>query len=251
MKIIKVPYSKNVQSILDSIIIAIAVCGIFFMILAIIKLDWKAFLIGGIIGIPTSIFTWKTMTLQILIWTKDFISIKIINEINDKGFTLNQNQKKINIQWEDVQNIELENEKNLLVKLSKRKEIRIDDEYFRWYSLLKNIPKSKLKSSKIPQFLEKTFNNLETCKVCGIIAFNRKKCLSCRSNCFNQELKKEFESEVEYLKSEQLELFCIDDKNGKVKFYEDENDGFERDENWKPIVTEKEVIEFSKINYWD
>jgi len=71
MKIIYVPYSKKVQSIIDSIITTLAVFGITIMILAFFRLDWKAILIGGIIAIPASILIWKTMTLQILIWTKD------------------------------------------------------------------------------------------------------------------------------------------------------------------------------------
>jgi len=251
MKIIRVPYSKNVQSILDSIITTIAVCGIVFMILAIIKLDWKAFLIGGIITIPTSIYTWRTMTLQILIWTKDFIQIKIIQDVNDMGFTLYHNEKETKIHWEDIRNIELKDDNFILVRLKNGKEIKIDNEYSRWYSLLKKIPSSKLESKKIPYFLERVFSNLETCKICGSIAMNKKKCLSCGSDCFNNELKEEFKNEIDYIKSEQLELFCTDDKDEKVEFYENEKDGFERDKNWKPIVSEKEVIEFSKINYWD
>ena len=222
-----------------------------FMILAIFKLDWKAFLIGGIITIPTSIFTWKTMTLQILIWTKDFISIKIIKDVNSRGFTLHQNEKETKIYWEDIRNIELQDDKVISVRLQNGKEIKIDNKYFRWYSLLKKIPSSKLESDKIPDFLEKTFSKLETCKICGSIAMNKKKCLSCDSNSFNNELKEEFKNEIDYIKSEQLELFYTNDKDEKVEFYGDEKDGFEKDENWKPIVTEKEVIEFSKINYWE
>lgn len=251
MKIIKVPYSKNVQSILDSILTILVVCGIVFMILAIFKLDWKAFLIGGVIGMPPLLFIWKKMTLQIVIWTKDFINIKVINDINDRGFTLNHNQKKTKIYWKDIQNIELEDDRVILVRLLNGKEIKIDDEYSRWYSFLKKIPNPKLKTTQIPEFLETTFSNLKTCKVCGSIAMNSEKCLSCGTNCFNHELKKEFKNEIDYVKSEQLELFCTDDKHEKIDFYEEEKDGFERDKNWNPIVTEKEVIEYSRTNYWD
>jgi len=221
------------------------------MILAVLKLDWRAFLIGGVIGVPTSIFAWKTMTLQILIWTKDFINLKVINDVSAKGFTLKDFQKERKINWDDIKNVELQNEQVISVRLLNGKEIKIDNEYFRWYSLLKNIPASKLKSTIIPDFLERTFKNLKTCKVCGSIAMNSQKCLSCRSEIYDQELKEESKTEIDYIKSEQLELFCTTSKHEKVDFYEEEKDGFERDKSWKPIISEEEVIEYSKKNCWE
>jgi len=251
MKIIRVPYNRSIQSILDSLLTGVAVSGVVFMVLAIFKLDWKAFIIGSLIAIPPSVFLWKTMTLQILIWTTDFASIKVINDINELGFTLSNNKKHSRILWENIQEIELANNNNLLVKLKGRKEVKIGDKYFRWYSLLQNIPNSKLQSSKIPDFLKRTFENLKTCKVCGSIAVLNQECLSCRSITYNQDLEKEFTNEIDYIKSEQLELFMTNDKNEKVEFYQGEKDGFERDKNWIPIVTEKEVIEYSRENLWE
>lgn len=249
MRIIHVPYSNKVQSIIDTLISSVAACGFTFMGLAIFNLDCKLFLIGGLIAIPLSVFLWKMMTLQILFWTNDFITIKVINEINDQGFQLSENKKKTIFHWADIQSVSLEDEKCILIKFINKKELRIDNTYYPWYLLLQKIPSSKLESLQISHFLEKTFSNLKTCKVCGSIALKNETCLSCGSETFNQSHKEEFENEIAYNRSEQLELFSTIGKNENVDFYEDENDGFRRDITWKPIVTEKEVLKYSEP-YW-
>lgn len=251
MKIIKVPYTRKVQSKLDIVIQLFALSGIALMIVSIFNLDWITFLVGVIIGIPTSFFLWKTMTLQLLIWTTDFVSIKGVTDIDEKGFILNNNKESTRVLWSEVKYFRLDLEENLVVEQINGKQIKIDQKYNNWYLLLKQIPSSKQEDLKIPELIRKTFNNLKTCQVCGSIALQKEKCLSCSARVFNNELKEEFKSEMEYIKFEQLELFCTDDKYEKVNFYLDEKDGFEIDENWNPIVSEKEVLEFSKENCWD
>ena len=56
------------------------------------------------------------------------------------------------------------------------------------------------------------------------------------------------------MKEEQLDWFSAMDKEKKVDFYFQEkadDNVFELDKNWKPIVTEEEVIAYSKENCWD
>lgn len=249
MKVIKVPYSNRTQSFLETMLTILVVCGITFMIVAIFKLDWKVFLIMAMITFSIGMLLWKIMTLQILILTRDFIEIKIITDIDDYGFTLYHNQRERRVYWKKVSSIHLKKNRILLIRLKSLKEIKIDHEYYRWYALLKKISNSKLKTTEISEFLEKTFRNLSTCKVCGSIAANHTKCLSCGSDCFNDKLGEEFENETAYIKSEQLELFCTMEREEKIDFHEEAKDGFEKDKNWKPIVTNEEVIEYSKTNY--
>lgn len=251
MKIINVPYSRNVQSVVDIVILAFAMSGIIIMILSIFQLDWKTFLVSSLITIPTSVFLWKEMTLQILIWTKDFISINSISDIDSKGFTINNNQKSLRLDWDEIKYFKLDQNSNLLIEQNKGKQIKIEKDYFFWYALLQKTPSSKLINSQIPDYLNRIFEDLKTCPVCGKIALGQEKCLSCKSLTFNNELKEEFANEYEYIKDEQLELFCTDDKHEIVNFYLDDDDGFEIDKRWKPIISEKDVIEYSKENYWD
>jgi len=250
MKVINVPYSKEVQSYVDTLAMALAVFGFYLAFIAVFALDWKAFLIGVAITLPISIYVWKTMTGQIVVLGNNYINIRLVNDINDSGFTLVHNQKKRRIQWKNVSSIHLINNKVLLVRLKNFKEIKIENNYGRWYALLKEISNSNIERRGVDEFLKKTFNNLFTCKVCGMVALNKEKCLSCRSSRFNIKLEQEFENEIEYIKSEQLELFCTVEEDEKVDFYEEQNDGFVRDKNWKPMVSKEEVKEFSKAHYW-
>jgi len=251
MRIIKVPYSKNIQTIIDNVVSLLAITGITLIIFSIFKLDWEAFLVGVSITIPTSFYLWKVMTFQVFIWTRDFIIIKGIRNLDSSGFTIYGNLKSSRLNWNRVKKVSLDNDCNLLIDQNGGKQIKIDQEFSHWYYLLKNIPKAKLKDSQISDFLEEVFKDLTTCKICGSIAFHKEKCLSCKSVSFNEQMKEEFSDEFEYIKSEQLELFCTEDKFEEVNFYLEEDDGFQLDKNWSPIITKKEVIEYSKKNIWD
>lgn len=55
----------------------------------------------------------------------------------------------------------------------------------------------------------------------------------------------------DYLKENQLELFAILDRDNKFEGFYEETDGFEMDKNWKPLITETELFEYSKNEYWN
>ncbi|PWJ43194.1 hypothetical protein [Sediminitomix flava] len=252
MKTIKVPYSNSFQSnIIIPLLISLPFCGLLIMIFAITNKNWIDFLIGSLVGIPPAIILWKIMTLQLLILTKDLLNHQQISNINDHGFSLMNNEKENRIYWSDILDIELEKENLVCIRFLNRKKVEINNEYSGWYLFLKKIPSSKLKSSKIPDFLEWTYSNLESCQVCGSISMNDQKCLSCHTERFNHDLEDEFETEAEYLRYQQLELFCTYEESEEVDFHEIDNDGFEKDTNWRPLVSEKEVIEYSREHYWD
>ena len=250
MKIIKVPYKNYIQSILNSLIIIVIIGGVTFMALSFYKKDWKVFMTSTLITIPTSILFWKLMTLEILIWTLDFIEIKIISNINSDGFTIEKNQKKNRIIWDEIKEVSLSTKKNLLIKFTNGKQTNISAEYSCWYLLIQNIPSTKLKDSGIPEYIDQMFKNLKTCKICGAIAVKSKKCLSCSSMKYNDELRIEFLDELEYIKSEQLELFSTDNEFEEIDYFLNEKDGFKRSSKWEPIVTEREIIEYSREYYW-
>lgn len=249
MKIIKVPYNKKIQSIFDTIILVIGYGGLTLIILSILELDWVLFLIGILVTFPASWFLWKTMTMQILIWTKDFIEIRGIIKIDGRGFSIRFNDNVTRLTFKEIHYFKLDTNNNLVIKPQRGNSITIEKEYFNWYALLKKLPSSKLLDNQIPEFLNKTYKNLTTCKICGKIALSENECLSCRSDSFSKKSKADYLTELEYIKEEQLELFCTDDEFEKVNLFLNEDDGFELDKTWKPIVTEQEVTEFSKKNY--
>lgn len=261
MKIIKVPYGKKVQKVISFGIVTLALCGFCMMLISIMKLDWFRFFLGAVIAVPTSVFLWKIMTFKIVIQTKeyDFDRVKFITDVNEQGFVLKYatignieitEDKEIGVQWLDVVDIDLEEGNRLIVNLSSKEQISIDRTYTGWYSLVKQIPKSKFKTPSMAEVIHQMFDVLNFCKICGDKAVDSEKCLSCSNRVFDDEIQMIFESESDYIKAEQLEWFSTSGEDECVIFYESGANVFKRDENWTPMVTEEEVIEYSRVNNW-
>ena len=101
-------------------------------------------------------------------------------------------------------------------------------------------------------FVENLFKNLKTCPFCGLIAFYNGECLSCFCDLHLYEVLKEDYSGIEdYIQDEQLEIFATYDKNEKFNDFKIKDLLFEQDENWKPLVTKQQVLQYSKENCWD
>lgn len=259
MKQIYVPYSKGVQSVISFCVVVLALVGFCMMLFSAVELDWLRFFWGAVFAVPTSVFLWKTMTFQIVIVTNEFNNIKFITDVNQLGFVIKymtigniamKEKKEMVVQWLDVVDIDLEDENRLVIRLISKEPITIDYTCIGWYSLIKQIPKSKFKTPSLEQVINQLFADLNFCKICGHKAVNAKKCLSCSNCCFNEEVQMVFEQENDYIKAEQLEWFSTNGEDEFVNFYESETNVFERNNKWKPMVTKEEVIEYSRVNNW-
>lgn len=88
---------------------------------------------------------------------------------------------------------------------------------------------------------------LETCAVCGYksLTTEDKFCGECLVELTMEEMKKDgYSSMKEFLKVEQLIFFSPDSLVEHINFYEPKvsTDGYEKDFNWKPIVSEDSVL---------
>lgn len=86
---------------------------------------------------------------------------------------------------------------------------------------------------------------LETCEICGYKAIDttKKRCKYCGSLTWDEQKKIHgYDDEQQWLKEEQLFWFALDSLTEKVDFYKPTVDeGFVKDKNWRPLVTEKEI----------
>ncbi len=86
---------------------------------------------------------------------------------------------------------------------------------------------------------------LQTCEICGYkaIGTTKKQCEYCGSFPWDEQKKiKGYDDKQEWLKEEQLFWFEPDSLTGKIDFYNPTIDeGFEKDKNWRPLVTEQEI----------
>lgn len=156
-----------------------------------------------------------------------------------KGFIIefNDDRETIKANWNDFDDIKLSNENVSIIKNKKIVHI-IDDSYLGWYQFIQDVPIGFDSYDYI--FVEQFFNNLKGCQICGLLALKNDKCLACGSEVWNKNLLELFNSEVEYIKEEQLDMFepCEDDP---ILLNNDPESGFKSDPNWIKVVTELEL----------
>lgn len=172
-----------------------------------------------------------------------------IDNITKAGFDLYKSNEKLNINWNDVISIYLDKNKTKLITDLKNKKIQIPKNSINWYKLIRSIP-AKYTDFDF-DYVDKLFNSLTTCEICGAIANKDNECLSCGSESFDYKKHSEFKTKIDYIKKNQLELFAILDRDDKFEGFYEATDGFEIDKNWRPLITETELIEYSKNEYWN
>ena len=170
-------------------------------------------------------------------------------ELTDNiGFRIAKGNSHKQYYWRDIHWIQFEKEKFRLI-IKDKKTLVIDLQTQNLYMLLKNIPLGYKDFDY--SYINSFFSNLKTCKVCGAIAVNESECLSCGCMTWNSELEKEYASYDEYVKENQLDIFSTMDQNEKFSDFKINDINFEFDPDWSPLVTKKEVLEYSKMEYWE
>lgn len=181
---------------------------------------------------------------------KQFISLpQIIYNITETGFDLSKNNKKQTIKWNDIKTVYLDKSKTKLIIALEKKKIQIPENSINWYMLIRSIP-AKFTDFDFDHF-NKLFDSLTVCEICGAIAKKNNECLCCGDESFDFKKHTGFKTQNDYIKHSQLELFAILDKGDKFEGFYEATDGFEIDKNWKPLITEAELIEYSKNKYWN
>ena len=91
---------------------------------------------------------------------------------------------------------------------------------------------------------------MTTCNICGSIAIDKNTCLDCGNSIYDNNIHLDYKGEEDYLKTEQLELFATMNKDEKFDGFYSDSSNFKIDSDWTPLITEKELIEYSKREYW-
>jgi hypothetical protein len=172
-----------------------------------------------------------------------------IDNITKTGIDIYKSNKKQTIKWNDVISVYLDKNKTKLIITLKNEKIQIPKNSINWYKLIRSIP-DKYADFDF-DYVDKLFNSLTTCEICGAIANRDNECLSCGSESFDYKKHPEFKTKNDYIKEKQLELFAILDRDDKFEGFCEATDGFEIDKNWIPLITETELFEYSKNEYWN
>lgn len=254
MKIIKVPYNSKIHSILELLEMPILVLIFSVSSTLFIEGNWGISFVFLIFALVLAWFLWEKWHLRIVICHEGYVLgfLNIVN-LTESGFEVIKCEKAFRYDWKDIKEVKLESkpeEHRLVFTFYTNKRLVLTDYFINWYLLIQHIPEEKMLDNHINEFVIELFKSLATCKVCGKIAFHNKKCLSCEVEELSPEELSEYRNKEEYIRLEQLSLFGTEDENEAVNFRIYDGDGFSFDENWKPLVTENEVIAYSKAHYW-
>jgi hypothetical protein len=181
-----------------------------------------------------------------------------LSEINDEYFTIgeisfNEEMESVfsdkEILWTDVKSIQFSKSKDdVNIHLNNGEHFHLPSDTSGLVSLFKNMPESVSNSDQ--EYVNKIYTELKSCKVCGNIAVWQNQCNVCHSD--QDDVKDNNPAiELENIKEEQLQLFATYEENESIdwEFHIDPN--FNRDPNWKLLVTEKEILAFSRENTWN
>ena len=219
-----------------------------------------------IIIVVVGLFTAKLILSKFIEWRLRKAAESAITERKSKpligvekkdnfSIFLTDGKTVLTTKWQDVKEVELLKEDSILViKTIDGKEQRIDiDGYLNWINLVKAVPEYIKTNDVFDLFRNNYFSDLTCCNICGKIAIKNEECLNCGSETYEKYRTFNFggkidtlsvESHDEYIKKHQKFWFAIEDKNEKVDFYPNEY-LFETCKDWKPLVTEEEVIKYS------
>ena len=174
---------------------------------------------------------------------------KTISRVTSSGFVIKFDKGSISYDWNEVKSLTLNNMQLTIDFISKKRKLKIDDGYINYHYLLKNIPKGY--PTMDYEVVEKFFNSLTTCPFCGLIAFQKGFCLACRCEDWDENKAKEYPNKDAYLRENQLEIFATTDRHESFSNFKMDSKPFVRDEEWKPIVSKQEVLQYSQKEYWD
>jgi hypothetical protein len=182
-----------------------------------------------------------------------------LSEINDEYFTIgeigfNEEMESVfsdrEVIWADVKSIQFSKSKeDVVIHLNNGEHFHVPVDTSGLVSLFKNMP-AGLNTPEQTVFIEQIYSELSSCKVCGNVAVWQNQCNVCHTDQ-DDVVNSDPKVELENIKEEQLQLFATYEEDEPIdwEFHIDPN--FNRDPNWKLLVNEAEIIEFSRENTWE
>lgn len=253
MKLVKLPISRKTKDTIDKIIGTISIFLILLILGSLYSKEFDITFYCLILLIPSIYYHWKILLNPNVIYlTKDELKTTSIIKVDKNIITVTKENIETEIQWSEIIEIDLTKERDIIFKIDQKEKFKIENECEGWFYLLKNIQERKIAvSKKLETYINKIFLNLSPCEICGYFAVKDVECFNCLVDKFEPDMLEEFESKIEYIKEEQLDYFSIDKLDKKVVFYPEKNkfEVFKFNKNWKLLVTEAEVREYSKSNY--
>lgn len=147
--------------------------------------------------------------------------------------------------WQDVTSAQLNEDKTALhLTFQNIEDLTFTDDIDNWYWLLKYMPER----FDDVDYIKAMFESFEPCDICGNVAVLSDMCQACYEDVWKKTVA--YPSKKGYIKERQLELFSTDSPLEKVVWEVPEGIAFDKNPDWKLLVTEEEVRVFSQENFW-
>jgi len=173
----------------------------------------------------------------------------IVTEADFYGFRLYVGGSSQRFYWKEFDDAKFKNNFTEIHFKVTGKSLVLNNTSSNFGDVLKNLP-AGFKSLDY-QYITSYLNEFKTCEVCGYISIKDDECLSCETEVWSDEIAEEYDSHEDYLKTNQLEIFSTLSENESFNGFKLEDTKYEQDKNWKPTISEKEILDFSRKEYWN
>lgn len=206
---------------------------------------------GALGGLALFVFL-KVIIYVVLLISKIFSELGIGGEkfiiSNERGFNIHRGDRTKEYYWNSFDDAVF-NEKKDAVTFTGREKFVVKKADVSWERFLSNIPKNY--RSLDYKFIDNLFADLQTCRACGMLAFNGEQCYYCGAEKWSKELENDYGTDENYLREIQLDVFAVVEPSDKFENFILKDNLFKQDPKWKPLVTKSEVMEYSKKEYWE
>jgi hypothetical protein len=181
-----------------------------------------------------------------------------LSEINNEFFTVGNvifdesTDTKFSdrdIEWSELNSVRFsKNQEDIIITLNNKEQIIVPSDTSGIVSFFKYLPE-QFNSPEQKSIIENINKSLTDCIVCGSIAVYKNQCNVCHSD-LDLVFDEDAAIQLENIKNEQLALFATYEEGEEIDWEFNQDPDYQRNPEWKLLVNEKEVMEYSKENCW-
>lgn len=168
-----------------------------------------------------------------------------IDQINSESFIIIENSRIKKIKWLDVILPNIDSEFKLLTFYFNNEKYEIQSTAVNWYKLLKGFREHYIgPDATLYDQIDLFFNKLEDCEICGYVACYDNECQVCASKQPSNQTDR-----MAYIFQNQLKIFTPAHPEDAFSGFYDEDEEFEFNKNWKPLINYDDVKLYAKRAY--
>lgn len=176
------------------------------------------------------------------------IGTKKIVVAGKSGLTIHKGNKSKEYLWASLDDAFFNKNKDEITFIGREKLIVKKSDCSNWALFLSDFPRN-FKSLDYT-YIDSLFSDLQTCRMCGMKAYNGEECYYCGTVKWSEELGNDYGTDENYIRELQLDFFATMDESEQFDDFKLKDNFFKQDPNWKPLVTKEEVLEYSRKEYW-